>query len=145
MDISNDVTSGETLAEEQGMTQEIGRAIAQIAGDELGAGRMDAAQRILEGLVATNPHDPANWTLLALVEKRRGRMLAARVCAGVAYRLAPADRQVRLTRAEVLLAVPDERIGTRRELEALVGGDDPVAVRSRALLTALGPSPHATG
>ena len=144
MQSSNEMAGDETLAEAQGMTHEIGRAIAQVAGEEMSAGRMDAAQRILEGLVASNPHDAASWTLLGLVEKRRGRALAARVCVSVAYRLAPADRQVRLARAEVLLADRDERSAARRELEALVEGDDPVAARARALLTALGPGPQAT-
>jgi predicted Zn-dependent protease len=138
MDIPKELAGGKTLAEAQGMTQEIGRAIAQIATDEMCAGRMDAAQRILEGLATSNPHDHAVWALLAIVEKRRGRTLAARVCAGVAYKLAPADRQVRLARAEVLLADPDERGTAREELEALAAGGDHVAARSRALLTALG-------
>ena len=145
MELQNDYPGDETLAEMQGMTQEIGRAIARIALDELAAGRVDAAHLILEGLVISNPHDHAAWALLALVEKRRGRTLAARVCAGVAFKLAPEDPQVRLVRAEVLLADPDERGVARAELERLAALEGAVATRSRALLTALGSPAAAPG
>ena len=47
--------------------------------------------------------------MLALIQRRRGKVLAARVCAETAYRLAPSDAQVRLVRAEVLLCTPDDR------------------------------------
>jgi cytochrome c-type biogenesis protein CcmH/NrfG len=129
---------GRTLAEEQGMTEELGRAIARVAGDELAAGRLDVAREILEGLAVTNPHDPAPWAMLAIVERRRGKLLAARVCAEVAARLAPADRQVRLVHAEVLLCDPGERPRARAALATLTDGEGEVAARARALLTALG-------
>jgi predicted Zn-dependent protease len=145
MDLMNEIASGKTLAEVQGITEELGRAMASMAVDELAAGQVDAAQQILEGLAVTNPRDHAVWALLALVEKRRGRPLAARVCAGVAHKLCPGDPQVRLARAEVLLADPDERGVARAELEALASGDEGgVTARARSLLTALGagsPSP----
>ncbi len=137
MDPSNGMTASETPAEALGMTHELGRAIARVAGEELDAGRLDTARQILEGLVVTNPHDAAAWTLLASIEKRRGRSLAARLCAGIAHELAPEDRQVRLVRAEALLTDPDERPLARAELGALSAGADAVGVRSRALLTAL--------
>lgn len=133
-----ELASGTTLAEAQGMTEELGRAAARLAAAELEAGRLETARAILEGLAVTNPHDPAPWAMLALVARRRGRLLAARVCAETAYRLAPEDAQVRLVRAEVLLCDPQERGRARAELAGLTGAEAPVAARARALLTALG-------
>jgi predicted Zn-dependent protease len=133
-----DLASGATLAEAQGMTAELGRALAMIASEELAAGRVETARQLLEGLAVTNPYDAAAWAMLALVERRRGRVLAARVCAETAHRLAPADPQVRLVRAEVMLLSPDERPRATEELAALRSSQGEVAGRARALLTALG-------
>lgn len=135
-----ELAAGGTLAEAQGMTEELAREAARLAGEELEAGRLDTARAILEGLAVTNPYDPAPWAMLALLARRRGQPLAARVCAETARRLAPDDPQVRLVRAEVLLADPGERERARAELAALAGacGPVPVAERARALLTALG-------
>jgi predicted Zn-dependent protease len=135
---SHEMQAGATLAEAQGMTEELGRAIAGVAGAELEAGRLPAARELLHGLVVTNPHDPAPWALLALVERRSGRPLAARLCAEVAARLAPDDPQVRLVHAEVLLCTPEDRPRARTELAALGGGEGRVAARARSLLAALG-------
>jgi predicted Zn-dependent protease len=130
---------GATLAEVQGVTQELGRAVASVAGEEAAAGHLDTAREILEGLAVTNPHDAATWAMLAVVDRRRGKLLSARVCAETAYRLAPLDRHVRLVRAEVLLCLPDHRARAAFELRRLCDGErDEVAERSRALLTALG-------
>ncbi len=133
-----ELVSGRTLAEAQGMTEEIGRALARVAGEELAAGRLQAAREMLEGLAITNPHDPAAWTMLACVERRRGKILAARVCAETAYRLSPGDAQVRLVRAEVLLCTPDERLRAAAELAELRLAHGEVGARAEALLTALG-------
>jgi len=130
-----------TLAELQGLTEEMGRAAAELASLEIQLGRLDEAGVILEGLAIANPHDPAPWAMLALLERRRGRMMAAGLCAEIAARLCPADRQVRLVQAEVHLVFPEQRGRARSALAALAGGDDPVAARARALLAALGGSP----
>jgi len=127
---------GCTLAEEQGITQEIGDAIACLAEAELEAGRLETARAILEGLVVTNHRDAEAWALLSRAHRRLGQPLAARFCAEVASKLAPADAQVRLARAESLLAVREERAGARSELEALCA-DEEVGARARALLSAL--------
>jgi predicted Zn-dependent protease len=134
----DELASGTTLAESQGWSEELGRAAAELAGREIEAGRLDTARQIVEGLAVTNPHDPAPWAMLALIQRRRGKVLAARVCAETAYHLAPADAQVRLVRAEVLLCTPDDRPRARAELAALVPGGGEVAERARALLIALG-------
>lgn len=126
-----------TLAEVQGMTQELGDAIAALAEAELEAGRVETARAILEGLVVTNHEDAAAWALLATAHRRLGQPLAARFCAEVAVRLAPADPWIRLARAEVLLAVPDGREAARGELAALAA-DGEVGGRARALGAALG-------
>ena len=133
-----EVAEGATLAEARGMTQEIGRAIAAVAGEEMSSGRLDTAREILQGLAVSNPHDPATWAMLAVLERRLGKLLAARVCAETAYRLAPADPQVRLVRAEVMLCRPDDRQRAAEELRELVPGGGAVAERARALLSALG-------
>jgi predicted Zn-dependent protease len=132
------IAQGRTLAEEQGIPQEIGDAIACLAEAELEAGRVDTARAILEGLVVTNHRDPAAWALLSRAHRRLGQPLAARFCAEVAAKLAPADPHVRLARAETLLVASDGREAARRELRALAGEDDPVvAERAQALLGAL--------
>ncbi len=126
-----------TLAEVQGITREIGDAIACLAEAELEAGRTDTARAILEGLVVTNHLDAGAWSLLSRAHRRLGQPLAARFCAEVAAKLAPHDPGVRLARAEALLALPGEREAGRAELRAVVADPD-VGSRARALLGALG-------
>jgi predicted Zn-dependent protease len=130
-----------TLAEAMGITAEMGRFVADLAARELDAGGYEEAHAILEGLAISNPKDPAAWCLLALCERRRGRLLPARLCAEAAWKLAPDDLQVRLVRAEVLLAVPNERAAGQAELTALSAVHGHVGERARALLGALGVLP----
>ena len=137
MSLLADIESGKTLGELYGITPEIGRAIADLAAHEIEAGRLDDARTLLEGLAVANPHDAAAWCLLALCERRRGKLLAARLCAEAARKLAPEDAQVRLVRAEVLLATPEERGAGRAEVEALAAADGHVGERARALRAAL--------
>jgi predicted Zn-dependent protease len=132
-----ELARGKTLAEAQGMTAELGRAIAFAAGEALAAGRLRAAREILEGLVTTNPRDPQAWALLSTTCRRQGQAEAARLCAEAAVRLAPADAQVRLVRAEALLASGERERG-RAELEALGGEGGPPGHRARVLLAAMG-------
>jgi predicted Zn-dependent protease len=128
---------GGTLAEAQGITREMGDLIAALAEAELEAGRLEVARAMLEGLVATNHLDAGAWALLSRTHRRLHHPLAARFCAEVAARLAPADPGVRLARAEALLHAGDRDAG-RAELVRLCG-DDAVGTRARALLAALGP------
>jgi predicted Zn-dependent protease len=129
----------ETPAEALGMTEEVARAMVRLAAAELDAGRVEVARDILEGLVVSNPHDHAVWTLLGAVEKRRGCALAARLCAAVAHELAPDDPRVELAYAEALLADEEERPAGRARLAALAASSGAVGDRARALLAALGP------
>ena len=126
-----------TLAEIQGITPEMGDTIAALAEAELEAGRVETARAILEGLVATNHLDPGAWALLSRAHRRLGQPLAARFCAEVAARLAPADPVVRLARAESLLASATDREAGRAELDRLAA-DARVGDRASALLAALG-------
>jgi Flp pilus assembly protein TadD len=125
-----------TLAEVQGITQEMGDAIAALAEAELEAGRPDTARAILEGLVVTNHLDASAWALLSRAHRRLRQPLAARFCAEVAAKLAPADPFVRLARAESLLALEGDREAGRAEL-ARLAEDGQVGGRARALLAAL--------
>jgi predicted Zn-dependent protease len=127
----------ETLAQAQGMTEEIGDAIVCLAEGELEAGRVDAARVLVEGLVVTNPLDAAAWALLSRAHRRLGEPLAARFCAEVAAKLAPGSPSVRLARAESLLAAGGARDEARRELAALAD-DGEVGAGARALAAALG-------
>jgi predicted Zn-dependent protease len=125
-----------TLAEVQGITQEMGDTIAALAEAELEAGRADTARAILEGLVVTNHRDAAAWSLLSRAHRRLRQPLAARFCAEVAAKLAPDDAAVRLVRAESLLSTPEGRSAGRAELTSLAL-DAEVGPRARALLAAL--------
>jgi predicted Zn-dependent protease len=125
-----------TLAEQQGMTQELGDAIACLAEAELEAGRTDVARAILEGLVVTNHRDAGAWALLSAAHRKLGQALASRFCAEVAVTLAPEDPWIRLGRAEALLAFPDDRPEARAIIEAL-STEGEVGDRARALLAAL--------
>lgn len=125
-----------TLAEVEGITQEMGDAIAALAEAELEAGRADTARAILEGLVVTNHLDAGAWALLSRAHRRLRQPLAARFCAEVAAKLAPGDAAVRLVRAESLLAAGEDRAAGRSELSRLAS-DEQVGDRARALLAAL--------
>jgi predicted Zn-dependent protease len=141
-----EVEAGVTLAQVQGFTEELGAAVASLAAQEAAEGDLEAARMMLEGLVVTNPRDALAWALLSQVERRRGEPWTALLCAEAAARLAPDDRQVRLARAEALLAVPaDAGTGRGRRLEVaqadlreLLEGADAVARRAGALLRATG-------
>lgn len=131
------VSGDATLAEMQGMTAELGEAVARLAEEELEAGHLANARTMLEGLVVTNHKDADAWALLSVTHRRLRQPLAARFCAEVAARLAPVDPWVRLTRAESLLGLPDQRAEARSELTALAP-DGTVGPRAQSLLAALG-------
>ena len=120
-----EMAKGRTLAEEQGMTAEMGEAVVRSPPASWRRAGSTRARAILEGLVVTNPHDPAAWAMLSQVLRRQGQVLGARLCAEAAARLAPGERQVRLVRAEALLGIPEEASQARAELAALAGGGGP--------------------
>jgi hypothetical protein len=122
---------------QEALPAEAGDVITCLAEAELEAGRLDSARAILEGLVVASPEEPRGWVLLSRTHRRLAQPLAARFCAEVALRLAPADGEARLARAESLLALPGERAEVRAELAALAA-DGQVGGRAQALLGALG-------
>lgn len=133
-----EIAQGKTLAEAQGMTAEIGAAIAHLAAEAIAEDRLRAARDILEGLAVTNPRDAVAWALLSTVYRRLGHVEAARLCAEAAARLAPGDPQARLARAETQLLAPAEREAGRTELRALSAEEGGVGERARTLLAAMG-------
>jgi len=135
---TEDLQAGRTLAEIQGMTAELGAAIAELAAAEAAAGSLDAARELLEGLLVSNPRDALSWALLAQVERWRGDAATGLLCAEAARCLAPDDAQVRLARAEVLLALGGAGDEARAELEALRGEAGEVGRRAASLLLAMG-------
>jgi predicted Zn-dependent protease len=120
-----------------GLPVEIGDAITCLAEAELAADRPDSARALLDGLVVAHEDAPTAWALLSRTHRKLGQPLAARFCAEVALRLAPANPEVRLAHAESQLALPAERADGRRALGPLAA-DGEVGPRARALLSALG-------
>jgi len=104
--------------------------------EDLDLARNDLARRLYE-----SPRDARAWALLADVERRRGEIGAARLCAEAAASLDPGDARVRLARAAVLVCSREELDRGREELRELAratgpGGD--VGRRAWALLRAVG-------
>ncbi len=67
-------TRGEmTWAEVEGMSFEEARAIANLGCELAGAGRLEEARVIFEGLVAGNPHDTGAQAALGTVYQKLGR------------------------------------------------------------------------
>ena len=62
-----------TWAEVEGMTAEEATGIAQTACELAAEGKLEQARTLLEGLVATNPHDAAAHAALGTVFQKLGR------------------------------------------------------------------------
>jgi predicted Zn-dependent protease len=135
--LAEGLARGRTLAELQGIPAEIGDAIAALAEAELDAGRVETARALLDGLVVTNHEDAVAWALLSQAHRRLGAPLAARFCAEIAAKLAPAEPFVLLARAESLLATAETREEGRAVLSSLAA-DPEVGPRARALRVAIG-------
>jgi Flp pilus assembly protein TadD len=138
MQITEKLEGGATFAEILEVPQEVKELVASVAAAALEAGRVEEAEKVLEGLVAIHPRDPSAWALLARAHLRTGKELAARFAAEVGRQLAPNDPGVRLAHAEVLLGASDGRGAAVETLRALRTAPGPFGERARALLTALG-------
>ena len=114
MNVIEAMEQGATLAEIQGIPQEIGDAIACLAEAELEAGRVETARAILEGLVVTNHEDAGAWALLSQAHRRLGQPLAARFCAEVAADARPGGSASRDSRARRACSRCREPSGRRR-------------------------------
>ncbi|HSM91729.1 MAG TPA: tetratricopeptide repeat protein [Anaeromyxobacteraceae bacterium] len=138
MENAKTIESGGTLSDLLEMPAEVKDLVHGIAAAALEAGRASEAEKVLEGLVAIHPRDPANWALLARAHLRTGKELAARFAAEVGRQLAPDEPSVRLAHAEVLLGAADGRTEALGELRGLAGMTGPVGERAAALLAGLG-------
>jgi Flp pilus assembly protein TadD len=138
MEITERLEVGETAAEILEIPPEVKALVANVAVAALEAGRVGEAEKVLEGLVALHPRDASAWAHLARAHARTGKGLAARFAAEVARQLAPADPEVRLAHAEVLLGASDGRLAAVEELRGLRESAGAVGERAAALLSALG-------
>ncbi len=138
MENANTIGSGATFSELLEVPPEVKELVASVAAAALESGRPAEAEKVLEGLVAVHPRDPAAWALLARAHLRTGKELAARFAAEVGRQLAPDDPGVRLAHAEVLLGGSEGRGAAVEELRGLRGVDGAVGERAAALLAALG-------
>jgi predicted Zn-dependent protease len=138
MENSNTIEAGATVSEWVEMPAEVKELVQGIAAAALEAGRAAEAEKVLEGLVAVHPREPANWALLARAHLQTGKELAARFAAEVGRQLAPDDPTVRLAHAEVLLGAADGRTSAIESLRGLKGAGGAVGERAAALLAGLG-------
>jgi predicted Zn-dependent protease len=138
MENAKTIGTGATLSELLEVPPEVKELVASVASAALEAGRAAEAEKVLEGLVAVHPRDPASWALLARAHLRTGKALAARFAAEVGRQLAPDDPGVRLAHAEVLLGGGEGRGAAVEELRSLRGVEGAVGARATALLLALG-------
>lgn len=138
MQITERLEAGATFAEILEMPPAVRELIAGVASAALEAGRVDEAERVLEGLIAIHPRDPTSWALLARAHLRTGKELAALFAAEVGRQLAPTDPGVRLAHAEVRLASTEGREEAIEELRGLRAAQGGVGARARTLLEALG-------
>lgn len=138
MKIESRIEAGETFSEILEVPAEVKELVASVAAAALDAGRVEEAEKVLEGLVAVHPRDAVSWALLARAHLRTGKELAARFAAEVGRQLAPEDPQVRLAHAEVLLGASDGRGAAVEELRRLRDATGPTGERAAALLLALG-------
>jgi Flp pilus assembly protein TadD len=133
-----ELKKGASLAEILEIPAEVRELVASVAAAALDAGRVEEAEKVLEGLVAVHPREPIAWALLARAHRRTGKGLAARFAAEVARQLAPRDPEVLLSHAEVMLGEPDGRAAAVEALHALRSSPGPVGARAAALVAALG-------
>jgi predicted Zn-dependent protease len=138
MEITERLEAGATFAEILEMPPAVRELIAGVASAALEAGRVEEAERVLEGLIAIHPRDPTSWALLARAHLRTGKELAALFAAEVGRQLAPADPGVRLAHAEVRLASTEGRGQAIEELRGLRAAAGGVGERATTLLEALG-------
>jgi len=95
-------------------------------------------RRALAQRLSANPRDAAAWAELSRLERRRGDLRTARLCAEAAVSLAPEDPAARLARAEALLRFAEGTQRGRHDLAELSASAGPLARRAAALLRALG-------
>jgi len=128
-----------TLREVRGYTDEELYAIAKTAYFFFYQGRVNEARTLFQGLYAVNPTDAYFAKALGVVELAAGNGQGALAAYDVAIKLAPDDAQAHVGRAEVKLALGQkaQAIEDLRRASTLAPGDDPVARKAVAMMTAL--------
>lgn len=128
-----------TWAQVEGMTFEEAQSIARLGCELAGAGRLEEARVVFEGLAALNPRDGAVRAALGTVLQKLGRLDEARAEYDAALQHSP-DNPVALgNRGELRLRAGDRDglLDLARATEADPHGETAAARRARALLRAM--------
>ena len=128
-----------TWAEVEGMTFEEAKAIAQVGCDLAGAGRLDEARILFEGLVAGNPQDSASRAALGTVYQKLGRLQEALTEYGAALERDPGNPVALVNRGELYLRQGNRQGFTdlAQAVEVDPGGASVAGRRARALVKAI--------
>lgn len=128
-----------TWAEVEGMTFDEAKAIAQVGCDLAGAGRLEEARVLFEGLVAGNPKDSAARAALGTVYQKLGRLEDAIQEYNAALERDPRNPVALVNRGELLLRKGDRQGFTdvSNAVEADPHGETSAGRRARALVKAI--------
>lgn len=128
-----------TLREVRGYTDEELYAIAKVAYFFFYQGRVNEARTLFQGLYAVNPTDAYFAKALGVVELAANNAQGAQAAYDVAIKLSPNDAQAYVGRAEVKLALGQkaQAIEDLRKASSLAPGEDPVARKAEAMISAL--------
>lgn len=128
-----------TWAEVEGMTWHEAKAIAEVGCDLAGAGRLEEARVIFEGLVAGNPKDSAMQSALGTVYQKLGRLEEAKAAYDAAIELDPRNPVALGNRGELRLKSGDNQgFGDlARAVESDPHGETAAGRRSKGLITAI--------
>lgn len=128
-----------TWAEVEGMTFEEAQSIARLGCELAGAGRLEEARVVFEGLAALNPRDGAVRAALGTVLQKLGREEEARAEYDAALQFSPDNPVALANRGELRLRAGDRDglLDLARATEADPQGETAAARRARALLRAM--------
>ena len=128
-----------TWAEVEGMTFEEAQSIARLGCELAGAGRLEEALVVFEGLAALNPRDGAVRAALGTVLQKLGRLEEARTEYDAALQFTPDNPVALANRGELRLRAGDRDglLDLARATESDPHGETAAARRARALLRAM--------
>ena len=128
-----------TWAEVEGITFEEAQGIARVGCELAGAGRLEEARVVFEGLCTLNPRDGAVRAALGTVYQKLGRVPEARAEYDAALQLSPDNPVALANRGELRLRAGDRDglVDLARAIEADPGGETAASRRARALLRAM--------
>ncbi|WP_434382776.1 tetratricopeptide repeat protein [Melittangium boletus] len=128
-----------TWAEVEGMTFEEAKAIAQVGCELAGAGRLEEARILFEGLVEGNPRDTASRAALGTVYQKLGRVPEAVTEYCAALEGDPTNPVALVNRGELYLRQGNRQGFTdlARAAEADPEGVTSAGRRARALVRAI--------